>query len=167
MNHYSQNTSSPFKVFQTEDEWDAEVKKIIESCMAYLSQNRQGANTPPAQSPPASDGQSPAGEPSGSPDAEQKLKTEIAEMQKEVPGFDFKKLMMTNEAFKNYIMHGYSVKDAYILSMSKEQKTQKKRLGIRENGIQSGRSGASVNDAVSMNDQDFKNYIKSIMGGNL
>ena len=160
MNNNPQNAASPFKVFNTEEEWDAEVKKIIESCISYLNQSNRAT-------PPNSGSQPTQAVPSGL-DPEQQLRAEIAQMEREVPGFDFKQLMMTNETFKNYIMHGYSVKEAYTLSQSKEEtKPSKKRLGIRENGVQGGRAGAPVNDAVSMNDRDFKRYIQSIMGGNL
>ena len=164
MNNNPQNAASPFKVFNTEEEWNAEVKKIIESCISYLNQNSRMPNN---AAPPNPGSQLAQTVPAGS-DPEQQLRAEIAQMEREVPGFDFKRLMMTNESFKNYIMHGYSVKEAYTLSQAKEEaKPSKKRLGIRENGVQGGRAGAPVNDAVSMNDRDFKRYIQSIMGGNL
>lgn len=98
-----------------------------------------------------------------------KLLAEEAELKKEVPEFDLKTMLKEDPEFRERILKGYSVEEAFYLSNRKKnaEPRPKKKIGMRENGRASF-SGAGVERNVNnMSDEEFKKYINSIKGSKI
>jgi hypothetical protein len=79
-----------------------------------------------------------------------------------VPEFDLEQAMQ-NEEFRNAVINGASVPEAYYSIKYRELQPQP-RDGIRQNALSRGtRSGGGLNDMMSMNDKDFRSQLKKIM----
>ncbi len=147
MLNYRKETKKPFKVFMTEDEWR-------ESVLAE-AEKLQSSN---------------AGE-SGYEvsDIKQKLLDEASKIKEQIPDFDFKKMLTEDPEFRERILKGYSVEEAFYLSNRKksEEKAPKKRIGIRENGRSNSMGAGSTKNVSNMSDEEFKKYINSIKGSRI
>lgn len=147
MLNYRKETKKPFKVFMTEDEWN-------EAVLEEFEKMNQGK-----------------GEESGDEvsDIKARLLDEASRIKEQVPDFDFKRMLAEDPEFRERILKGYSVEEAFYLSNRKKnaEKTPKKRLGIRENGRSSSMGAGSTKNVSNMSDEEFKKYINSIKGSRI
>ena len=142
------NTAAPYRVFATREEWEQELRRILAACVKAIRQNPEEAAKPPVSVEPEREAHPAA---NGTEDTEgMKAVKEFARL--------VESGMEPGEAF---------VQTAQKLKPDEEEPPVKKRRGIRENGAVNRRTGVTANDPASLNDEDFKRYIKRIMGGNL
>lgn len=130
----------PFLVFQTEEEFKEAVLAELEKMQGNKREDVS--------------------------DVKAKLLQEEAMIKQQVPEFDLRKMLREDPEFRERILKGYSVEEAFYLSNRKKsvQPSPKKRIGMRENG-KSRYMGAGADRNVSnMSDSEFKKYIDSIKG---
>lgn len=142
LNRRTVTNEEPFLVFQTEDEFKEAVLAELEK-MQDEEKKREGIF-----------------------DAKEKLLREEAMIKEQVPQFDLRKMLREDPEFRERILKGYSVEEAFYLSNRKKNSKAlpKKRIGMRENG-KSRYMGTGTNRNVSnMSDSEFKKYIDSIKG---
>ena len=97
------------------------------------------------------------------------LLAEAAKIKEQVPDFDFIKMLKEDPEFRNRILKGYSIEEAFYLSNRKKsiENTPKKRIGMHENGRSNSMGGGSTKNVSSMSDEEFKKYINSIKGSRI
>lgn len=142
LNKRTVTNEEPFLVFQTEEEFKEAVLAELEKMQG---EKRQGEEV------------------SG---IKEKLLEEEAMIKEQAPDFDLRKMLREDPEFRERILKGYSVEEAFYLSNRKKNSkaSPKKRIGMRENG-KSRYMGAGANRNVSnMSDSEFKKYIDSIKG---
>ena len=90
----------------------------------------------------------------------ERLMSDIEDVRRVVPSFDFQKAMQ-NETFRNAIMSGASVQTAYM--MCNQPKARKpKRQSVNQVAMQAGVSGQSDYDPSKLSDADFNAYIERL-----
>lgn len=135
----------PFKVFYTEEEW----REALENEIGSREREEETGNM---QNPHE--------------DAKRRLLEEESRMKQIVPDFDLRRLLKENVEFRNRVLAGYSIEDAYYLTLrgGDKESNPKKRMGMRENGRGNYMGASSGRNVASMSDEDFKKYINSIKG---
>lgn len=133
----------PFKVFYTEEEWNEAVENEI-------SQREE------------------LGEDSVL-NVKNRLLEEAAEIKRKVPEFDFFKMLREDKDFRERILKGFTVEEAFYLSnRTRETEPQsKKKIGMRENGRSSFRGTGAARNVSNMSDEEFKKYIDSLKGSRI
>lgn len=95
-----------------------------------------------------------------------KWKTAEERLKQSVPNFDFSKAM-ENPEFHDMIMQGADVGEAYYaikLAQLENSAKQNNRQPVSQNAQMKGtKPGSGVNNAMSMNDTDFRKYLNDIM----
>lgn len=132
----------PFLVFQTEEEFKEAVLAELEK-MQGEEREREGVL-----------------------DVKEKLLQEEAMIKQQVPEFDLRKMLREDPEFRERILKGYSVEEAYYLSNRKKNSkaAPKKRIGMRENGKSRYMGAGAERNVSNMSDEEFKKYINSIKG---
>nr|DAW92326.1 MAG TPA: hypothetical protein [Caudoviricetes sp.] len=131
----------PFRVFASEQEWNEELEQRVQSRMQEQRSQE-----------------------------EQKMTEEItkgwqqqaAELKAKVPAFDFRNALQENKAFAEKIARGYSVEDAYTLTLPQGRSVP--RRGIKENGAAPAPGGSIQYDPLHMKQKEFEQYIEGLMG---
>lgn len=95
-----------------------------------------------------------------------KWKTAEERLKQSVPDFDFNKAM-ENPEFHDMIMKGADVGEAYYavkLAQLENSASKNTRQPFTQNAQMKGtKPGSGVNNAMSMNDSDFRKYLNNIM----
>lgn len=93
----------------------------------------------------------------------QRWDSEAAELKKTVPQFDLADTINTNPAFKEKLANGYSVLDAYKLTVPPVQ-TPVRRKPISQVGAGTRQAGSAASkNPANLPKKDFESYIASIM----
>ena len=116
--------AEPFKSFATEEEWqEAMSSELLERIKALKQQKEQESGIQSIKN--------------------EMLKAE-AKIKERVPEFDLATMLKEDPEFRERILKGYSVEDAFYLSnVKKAEETPKKKIGIMENGRNRYIPGAS------------------------
>ncbi len=140
LNRKATMNEEPFLVFNTEEEFQEAVMEELKKM--------QG------------------GEKEGASDIKAKLLEEEAMIKERFPEFDLRKMLREDPEFRERILKGYSVEEAFYLSNRKksEKPAPKKRIGMRENGKSRYMGSGAERNVSNMSDAEFKKYIDSIKG---
>ena len=142
----------PFKVFQTEEEWqeaiEEEISKRDGEYEEYDERNIQDSKSPDSEQ------------------IKEMLLAQARKIKERVPDFDFVKLLREDPEFRERILRGYSVEEAYYLSNRKkyDEPKPKKKMNMRENGRNNFKGASTQRNVSNMSDDEFKKYINSIKG---
>ena len=139
----------PYKVFMTEEEWQEAIDAELAARDGQNEQNYTRHNN--AQN---------------TEEIKAMLLAEAEKIKQRVPDFDFVKMLKEDPEFRERILKGYSVEEAYFLSNRKktDAPTPKKRMDMRENGRNNFKGSAASRNVSNMSDEEFKKYINSIKG---
>ena len=142
----------PFKVFQTEEEWqeaiEEEISKRDGEYEQYDERNIQDSKSPDSEQ------------------IKEMLLAQARKIKERVPDFDFVKMLREDPEFRERILRGYSVEEAYYLSNRKkyDEPKPKKKMNMRENGRNNFKGASTQRNVSNMSDDEFKKYINSIKG---
>ena len=142
----------PFKVFQTEEEWqeaiEEEIAKRDGEYEEYDERNVQDSKSPDSEQ------------------IKEMLLAQARKIKERVPDFDFVKMLREDPEFRERILRGYSVEEAYYLSNRKkyDEPKPKKKMNMRENGRNNFKGASTQRNVSNMSDDEFKKYINSIKG---
>lgn len=142
----------PFKVFQTEEEWqeaiEEEIAKRDGEYEEYDERNIQDSKSPDSEQ------------------IKEMLLAQARKIKERVPDFDFVKMLREDPEFRERILRGYSVEEAYYLSNRKkyDEPKPKKKMNMRENGRNNFKGASTHRNVSNMSDDEFKEYINSIKG---
>lgn len=142
----------PFKVFQTEEEWqeaiEEEIAKRDGEYEEYDERNVQDSKSPDSEQ------------------IKEMLLAQARKIKERVPDFDFVKMLREDPEFRERILRGYSVEEAYYLSNRKkyDEPKPKKKMNMRENGRNNFKGASTHRNVSNMSDDEFKKYINSIKG---
>lgn len=144
----------PFKVFQTEAEW----LEAIEEEIAKRDGEFEGEGYEESQNPERST--------MASEQIKEMLLAQARKIKERVPDFDFVRMLKEDPEFRERILKGYSVEEAYYLSNRKkyDEPKPKKKMNMRENGRNNFKGASAHKNVSSMSDEEFKKYINSIKG---
>lgn len=147
----------PFKVFQTEEEW----QEAIEEEIAKREQDFEDEGFAEERSP-----EKPENRAVDSEQIKRMLLAQARKIKERVPDFDFVKMLREDPEFRERILRGYSVEEAYYLSNRKkyDEPKPKKRMNMRENGRNNFKGATASRNVSNMSDEEFKKYINSIKG---
>ena len=145
-NKKEQMTKQPFKVFQAEEEWKQAVMEEMEKMQGERGTQSQQRNDVSQ--------------------IKQRLLAEEAKIKEKYPEFDLRQMLIEDPEFRERVLKGYSIEEAFYLSNRKksEEPAPKKKIGMRENGRGNFMGTGANRDIKSMSDSDFKKYIDSIKG---
>ena len=142
----------PFKVFHTEEEWqeaiEEEIAKRDGEYEEYDERNVQDSKSPDSEQ------------------IKEMLLAQARKIKERVPDFDFVKMLREDPEFRERILRGYSVEEAYYLSNRKkyDEPKPKKKMNMRENGRNNFKGASTQRNVSNMSDDEFKKYINSIKG---
>ena len=142
----------PFKVFHTEEEWREEIEEEIAKrdgeYEEYDERNIQDSKSPDSEQ------------------IKEMLLAQARKIKERVPDFDFVKMLREDPEFRERILRGYSVEEAYYLSNRKkyDEPKPKKKMNMRENGRNNFKGASTHRNVSNMSDDEFKKYINSIKG---
>lgn len=133
----------PFKVFYTEEEWNEAVENEI-------SQREELGGDSVST-------------------VKNRLLEEAEELKRKVPEFDFLKMLREDKDFRERILKGCTVEEAFYLSnrTKDEEAPRKKKIGMRENGRNGFRGTGASKNVSNMSDEEFKKYIDSLKGSRI
>ncbi len=135
----------PYKVFNTEEEFNEAVMQAIDE---YTREYDDEENSSEA--------------------IRERILEEAEALKEKFPEFDLKQMLRENPKFREYVLKGYSLEEAfYLANRTNAAASPKKKLGIRENGRSRYMGGGANRNVKNMSDDDFKRYIDSIMGSKL
>ena len=151
-NNKKEMNQRPFKVFQTEEEWqeaiEEEISKRDGEYEEYDERNIQDSKSPDSEQ------------------IKEMLLAQARKIKERVPDFDFVKMLREDPEFRERILRGYSVEEAYYLSNRKkyDEPKPKKKMNMRENGRNNFKGASTQRNVSNMSDDEFKKYINSIKG---
>lgn len=134
----------PYKVFNTEEEFNEAVMQAMEE---YAGEYGDEENSSEA--------------------IRERILEEAEALKEKFPEFDLRQMLKENPKFREYVLKGYSLEEAFYLANRTGSAAPKKKLGIRENGRSRYMGGGVNRNVKNMSDEDFKRYIDSIMGSKL
>lgn len=145
LNSKKTQEEKPFKVFYSEEEWN----EAIEDEISRRETEATGDNSVE--------------------NIKNRLLAEAQKIKERVPDFDFLKMLREDKDFRERILKGYTVEEAFYLSNRKKQEepTPKKRIGMRENGRNNFRGTGASRNVSNMSDEEFKKYINSLKGSKI
>ena len=159
-NNRKEMSQRPFKVFRTEEEW----QEAIDEEIARRSSQYEGEEYEEGENPKSFERDSLESE-----RIKQMLLAQAEKIKEKVPDFDFVKMLKEDPEFRERILKGYSVEEAYYLSNRKkyDEPTPKKKMSMRENGRNNFKGATAPKNVSNMSDEEFKKYINSIKGSKL
>ena len=140
--------TEPFKSFQTEEEWQEAMSTELLERIKMLSEAKKKQQ--------------------GEDNIKKQMLEAEARIKERVPEFDLAEMLKNDPQFRERILKGYSVEDAFYLSnMKKAEDMPKKKIGIKENGKNHYMGSSTGRNVAAMSDEDFKKYINSIKGSRI
>lgn len=145
LNSKKTTEEKPFKVFYSEEEWNEAIEDEISRREADSADEDSVANV------------------------KNRLLAEAKRIKERVPEFDFFKMLREDRDFRERILKGYTVEEAFYLSNRKKQEepAPKKKIGMRENGRNNFRGTGASRNVSNMSDEEFKKYIDSLKGSRI
>ena len=144
----------PFKVFQTEEEWQEAIEAEMEKRQSQYEGDENAEDGVVSQKS------------NNSEQIKEMLLAQARKIKERVPDFDFIRMLKEDPEFRERILKGYSVEEAYYLSNRKkyDEPAPKKKMSMRENGRNNFKGAASARNVSNMSDEEFKKYINSLKG---
>lgn len=139
--------TQPYRSFETEEEWQEAIQSELLGRIKSISEAKKKNQ--------------------GAENAKKAMLEAEAKIKEQVPEFDLATMLKEDPEFRERILKGYSVEDAFYLSNRKKAEEPKKKTGMRENGRNGFMGSGTGRNIANMSDEDFKKYIASIKGSRI
>ena len=139
--------TQPYKSFETEEEWQEAIRSELLGRIKNVQEAKKKSQ--------------------GAEEIKKAMLEAEARIKEQVPEFDLAAMLRDDPEFRERILKGYSVEDAFYLSNRKKAEEPKRKTGMRENGRSNFMGAGTGRNVANMSDEDFKKYIDSIKGSRI